>query len=245
MRWAAAVLRSTLFMLLQAIITPLYSLLVLAAFPLSPLARYRVISYWAKSMVWLARLVLGIRWDVSGRENISTEPCIIMAKHQSAWETMALQLFFPPHVYVVKRELLRIPFFGWGLALMSPIAIDRDAGMRSIKQTLQQGRERLAQGFSVVIFPEGTRVPPGVRGKYQVGGAWLACKTGASVVPVAHNAGELWGRNALVRYPGVVRMIIGAPMESRGVEPEELNRRVEAWIEAEMSRIGGTAARPV
>ncbi len=241
MRQIAAVLRSTLFLLLQAIITPPYAMLVLATAALPPLARYRVISYWSKIMVWLARLVLGIRWDIAGRENIPTVPSIVMAKHQSAWETMALQLFFPPHVYVIKRELLRIPFFGWGLALMSPIAIDRDAGLRSIKQTLQQGRERLAQGFSVVIFPEGTRVEPGARRKYQLGGAWLACKVGAPVVPIAHNAGELWGRNALVRYPGVVRMVIGAPIDSRSLEPEELNRRVEDWIENQMSQLGGIA----
>jgi len=190
MRQIAAVLRSTLFLLLQAIITPPYAMLVLATAALPPLARYRVISYWSKIMVWLARLVLGIRWDIAGRENIPTVPSIVMAKHQSAWETMALQLFFPPHVYVIKRELLRIPFFGWGLALMSPIAIDRDAGLRSIKQTLQQGRERLAKGFSVVIFPEGTRVEPGARRKYQLGGAWLACKVGAPVVEFEDDAAE-------------------------------------------------------
>jgi 1-acyl-sn-glycerol-3-phosphate acyltransferase len=195
-------------------------------------------------MVWLARVVLGIRFDVAGRENIPTVPCIIMAKHQSAWETMALQVLFPPHVYVVKRELLYIPFFGWALALMSPIAIERSAGMRSIKQTLRQGRERLAQGFSVVIFPEGTRVAPGHRGKYQTGGAWLACKTGAPVVPVAHNAGELWGRNALIRYPGLVTLVIGPPIDTSSLEPEDLTRRVETWIEGEMERINGTATAP-
>ena len=242
MRQLAAVLRSSFYLLLQAIITPPYALVVLATFPLPPLVRYRVISYWAKTMVWLARVVLGIRFDVAGRENIPTVPSIIMSKHQSAWETMVLQVLFPPHVYVVKRELLHIPFFGWGLALMSPIAIDRAAGMRSIKETLRQGRVRLAQGFSVVIFPEGTRTAPGERGKYQAGGAWLACKTGAPVVPVAHNAGELWGRNALVRYPGLVTLVIGAPIDTSRLEPEELTRRVEAWIEGEMDRINGTAA---
>ncbi|MGZ8203326.1 MAG: lysophospholipid acyltransferase family protein, partial [Burkholderiales bacterium] len=136
MRQLAAVLRSSVYLLLQVIITPPYALLILATFPLPPLARYRVISYWAKIMVWLARVVLGIRFDVAGRENIPSVPSIIMSKHQSAWETMVFQVLLPPHVYVVKRELLRIPFFGWGLALMSPIAIDRNAGMRSIKQTL-------------------------------------------------------------------------------------------------------------
>ncbi len=243
MRQVAAVLRSSLFLLLQVIITPPYALVVLATFVLPPLARYRVISYWAKTMVWLARVVLGIRFDVAGRENIPRVPSIIMAKHQSAWETMALQVLFPPHVYVVKRELLWIPFFGWGLALMSPIAIDRTAGMRSIKQTLRQGRERLAQGFSVVIFPEGTRVMPGTRGKYQAGAAWLACKTGAPVVPVAHNAGELWGRNALIRYPGLITLVIGAPIDASRLRPEELTRHVETWIEGEMDRISGKPAQ--
>ncbi|MBL8529924.1 MAG: 1-acyl-sn-glycerol-3-phosphate acyltransferase [Burkholderiales bacterium] len=242
MRQISAVLRSSLYLLLQAIITPPYALAVLATFPLPPLSRYHFISYWAKTMVWLARVVLGIRFDVTGRENIPGAPSIIMSKHQSAWETMVLQVLFPPHVYVIKRELLRIPFFGWALALMSPIAIDRGAGMRSIKDTLRQGRERLAQGFSVVIFPEGTRVAPGERGKYQTGGAWLACKTAAPVVPIAHNAGELWGRNALIRYPGLITVVIGAPIDTKGLEPEALTRRVEAWIEGEMARIDGTAA---
>jgi len=242
MRRAVAILRSIFYLLLQAIITPPFALVALATFPLPPLGRYRIISYWAKTMIWLARVVLGIRYDVWGRENIPSRPSIIMPKHQSAWETMVLQVLFPPHVYVVKRELLRIPFFGWGLALTSPIAIDRAAGMRSIKQTLNQGRERLAQGFSVVIFPEGTRTAPGERGKYQPGGAWLACKTGAPVVPVAHNAGELWGRNALIRHPGVVTLVIGAPIDPRSLEPEELNRCVEEWIEGQMNRITGTAA---
>lgn len=242
MRQLAAVLRSSVYLLLQLIITPPYALLILATFPLPPLARYRVISYWAKIMVWLARVVLGIRFDVAGRENIPNVPSIIMSKHQSAWETMVFQVLLPPHVYVVKRELLRIPFFGWGLALMSPIAIDRAAGMRSIKQTLRQGKDRLAQGFSVVIFPEGTRVAPGTRTKYQAGGAWLACKTGAPVIPVAHNAGVLWGKNAIIRYPGLITLVIGAPIDSGRLEPEELNRRVEEWIEGQMSRMSGTVA---
>jgi 1-acyl-sn-glycerol-3-phosphate acyltransferase len=244
MRQLAAVLRSTLFLLLQAIITPPYALLIIASFPLQPIARYHVISYWAKTMIWLARVVLGIRFDVEGRENIPTVPSIVMSKHQSAWETMVLQVLLPPHVYVIKQELLRIPFFGWGLAMMSPIAIDRAAGMRSIKETLRQGKDRLAKGLSVVIFPEGTRMAPGERGKYQAGGAWLACKTGAPVVPIAHNAGELWGKNALIRYPGLVTVVIGAPIDTSKLAPEELNRRVEEWIEGQMSRIGGTAAQP-
>jgi len=243
MRQVVAVLRSTLYVLLQVVITPPYALVVLATFPLAPLDRYRIISYWARTMVWLAGVLLGIRYRVDGRGNIPRGPSIVMAKHQSAWETMVLQVLLPPHVYVIKRELLRIPFFGWALALMSPIAIDRAAGMRSLKETLRQGRDRLAQGFSVVIFPEGTRTAPGTRVKYQSGGAWLACKAGAQVVPVAHNAGELWGRNALVRYPGLITVVFGTPIDASRLEPEELTRRVETWVEGEMDRINGTAAQ--
>lgn len=242
MRQLAAVLRSAVFLLIQALVTPPYAFLILATFPLPPLARYRVIRLWSVFMVWTAQIVCGIRWELAGRENIPTEPCIIMAKHQSAWETMAFQLILPPHVYVIKKQLLRIPFFGWGLALMSPIAIDRDAGPRSLKQTLEQGRARLRQGFSVVIFPEGTRVAPGAKRRYRVGGAWLACKTGARVLPIAHNAGELWGKNALVKYPGVVRMVIGTPIDSRGLDPGDLNQQVEAWIEGQMSHIASPLA---
>lgn len=231
-------LRSCLFALFQIVVTPIFSVIALSTFPFQPPTRYRIISGWARMNVAAARILCGIRYRVIGGEHVPREPCIILSKHQSAWETLAFQVILPPHVWVLKRELLWLPFFGWGLAMLSPIAIDRRAGARALKQTLDQGRERLRQGFSIVIFPEGTRIAPGRRGKYHPGGAWLAVQTGAPVLPVAHNAGEFWRRNAFLKHPGLVTVSIGAPIRPQNMSADELNRQVENWIESEMQRIG-------
>lgn len=233
------VLRSTLFALFQAAVTLLFSLVALATFPLKPVVRYRVVTTWSRLMVGAAERVCGIRYRVLGAEQLPPPPYIVLSKHQSAWETLAFQQIFPPQVWVVKRELLWIPFFGWGLAMLAPIAIDRGAGPRALRQMLDQARDRLAQDFCIVIFPEGTRVAPGERGEYHPGGAWLAARTATPVVPVAHNSGETWRRNAFLKYPGTITVSIGAPIETRGLAPEEINRRVEDWIESEMLHIRG------
>jgi len=230
-------IRSLIFLLLQIIITPLFSILALLTFPLHPVTRYRVISQWAKLMLVLLRVVCGIRYEVRGIENLPKQPCIVLCKHQSTWETLALQKIFPPQVWVLKRELLWIPFFGWALALTSPIAIKRSDGKGAMMQLLKQGRERLAQGFCVVLFPEGTRIPFGQRGKYKIGGALLAVSSGVPVVPVAHNAGRLWGRNAFGKHPGLITMSIGAPIETQGAKAEEINACVEQWIENEIQQL--------
>ena len=230
-------LRSLAFMLAQLLITPLYSIVALATFPLPRLARYRIISGWSRVMIWLAKVVLGIRYRVIGAENLPRTPAVILSKHQSTWETLAFQTIFPPQVLVLKRELLWIPFFGWGLALTSPIAIDRSSGARALKRLAELGRERLAQGFWIAIFPEGTRVPPGEKRKYHSGGAWLAVTCGAPVVPVAHNAGLLWGRNAFLKRPGTVTVEIGAPIDAREHTAETLNSAVEQWIEGRMAAL--------
>jgi 1-acyl-sn-glycerol-3-phosphate acyltransferase len=231
-------LRSLIFLLLQILITPLFTLLALLSFPLHPITRYRIISGWALTVMWLLRVLCGIRMEVRGAENIPKEPCVVLCKHQSAWETIALQKVFPPQVWVLKRELLWLPFFGWGLAMTSPIAIKRSEGREAIKQLLKQGKDRLALGFCVVIFPEGTRIPYGQRGKYKAGGAMLGASSGAPVVPVAHNAGKLWGKNSFLKYPGVITMSIGVPIAPAGHKADEINQRAEAWIEAEMERLG-------
>jgi 1-acyl-sn-glycerol-3-phosphate acyltransferase len=230
--------RSLLFFLAQSALTIVWSLLSLLTFPLHPLARYRFITVWSRMVIWLARWLCGVDYEVRGLEHLPGRPGIILAKHQSAWETLAFQVFLPPQVWVIKRELLRVPFFGWGLAMMSPIAIERSAGMRALKQTLEQGRERLAQGFWIVIFPEGHRFPPGQRGAYQPGGAWLAVKTGAPVVPVAHNAGYVWPRHSFLKYPGKITVSIGRPIDPAGMRTDALNQAVEGWIEAEVTRLG-------
>ncbi len=231
------VLRSLAFALALVVITPPYSLLALATFPLPRMARFRIITGWSRIVVWLARVVLGIRYSVRGRERLPQRPSVILAKHQSAWETLAFQAIFPPQVLVVKRELLWIPFFGWGLALASPIAIDRGRGPAALKRMVELGRRRLAQGFWIAVFPEGTRTRPGERRPYHVGGAWLAVQCGAPVVPVAHNAGLFWGKNAFLKRPGTVTVEIGAPIESEGADPHRLNAAAEEWIESRMAAL--------
>ena len=230
-------IRSLIFLLLQFIITPMYALIAILTFPFHPITRYRIISGCALTMLWLLRVVCGIRMEVRGAENIPPQPCIILCKHQSAWETIALQKVFPPQVWVLKRELLKLPFFGWGLAMTSPIAIDRGDGKAAMKQLLKQGKQRLDTGFCVVVFPEGTRIPYGQRGKYKVGGALLAASAGVPAVPVAHNAGKFWGRHAFYKRPGTITMSIGEPIDPSGLKAEDINRRAEEWIEAEVERL--------
>ena len=230
-------LRSLIFLLLQLLLTPIFSTLAILTFPFPALTRYRLISSYARTMIWLLEIVCGIRHRVIGLENVPDEPCIVLCKHQSAWETLALQCILPPQVWVLKRELLWLPFFGWGLAVTSPIAIDRSKGKQAMRQLLEQGKDRLERGFCVVIFPEGTRMPYGVRGKYKIGGALLGESTGAPVVPVAHNAGKFWGRNSFLKHPGTIVMSIGQPIDPAGLKAEEISRRVEDWIEGEMGKL--------
>jgi 1-acyl-sn-glycerol-3-phosphate acyltransferase len=231
------VVRSTLFALALCLVTPPYALFALLTFPLPRMTRYRLISGWSRLVIRLARWILGIEWRVEGRENLPARPAVILSKHQSAWETMAFQLIFPPQVLVLKRELLWIPFFGWGLALMSPIAINRSRGMRALRTIARRGRERLAQGFWVVVFPEGTRVPPGAQREYHPGGAWLASASGAPVVPVAHNAGLLWPRNAFLKRSGTVTVRIGPPIEAADRDPKTINDLAKTWIEEQQKAL--------
>jgi 1-acyl-sn-glycerol-3-phosphate acyltransferase len=231
------VVRSGLFALALALVTPPYALIALATFPLPRMARYRIISGWSLLILFFSRSILGIDWRVEGREHLPSRPSVILAKHQSAWETLAFQHIFPPQVHVLKRELLWIPFFGWGLALMSPIAIDRSRGVAALRAIARRGRERLEQGFWVVVFPEGTRVAPGERREYQIGGAWLAAASGAAVVPVAHNAGRVWPRNAFVKRPGTVTVRIGPAIEAADRDPKTINAIAEAWIEEQQKAL--------
>ena len=230
-------LRSSLFALVLILVTPPYALIALLTFPLPRMLRYRIISGWSRLVVLLSRAILGIRWEVQGREHLPARPAVILSKHQSAWETLAFQHIFPPQVLVLKRELLWIPFFGWGLALMSPIAIDRSRGVAALRNIARRGRERLQQGFWVVVFPEGTRVAPGERRHYQLGGAFLAAASGVPIVPVAHNAGRVWPRNAFLKRPGTITVRIGPPIESADRNPKALNALAETWIEEQQKAL--------
>ena len=232
-----SLIRSILFNLGMLVITPIFSVLAILLFPLPAVLHSRIISSWAYlAMFWL-KLTCGLSFRVLGKENIPHHACIVLAKHQSAWETIAFQVIFPPQIWVMKRSLLLIPFLGWAFAALKAIAIDRAAGRDALKQMVEQGKDRLARGLWVVIFPEGTRIAPGKKGKYHIGGAWLATHTQATVVPVAHNAGEFWRKNAFTKTPGVITVSIGKPIDSTGMRPDALNQMVEDWIEGEMPHL--------
>ncbi len=230
-------LRSALFLAILIAFTPFYWAIVMLSAPFSRRARHRVIIGWPRIALWLIERLLGIVHEVRGLENIPREPCVILSKHQSAWETIAYSMIFPPHVYVIKRELLWIPFLGWGLGLMSPIAINRAHRKEAMQRLIELGGKRLAQGFSIMVYPEGTRVAVGRRGVYKLGGAVIAVDNGAKVLPVAHDAGLVWPRNSFRKYPGRVTVVIGRAIDTTGLTPEQVMRRVEDWIESEMERL--------
>lgn len=229
-------IRSWLFYLGLITFTIIYGLLAMVTFPLPYAKRYGVVSQWAQVNLWWLKVTCRLDHEIEGWENIPETPTVVLSKHQSAWETLSLNLLFRPQVWVLKRELLRIPIFGWGLAMLKPIAIKRNS-KAAAGQILAQGRARLESGCWVVIFPEGTRVAAGTRGRYHVGGARLAERTGYPVVPVAHNAGDYWARNSVLKRPGRIKLVIGPVIESKGKRAGELNQMVETWIENKVAEL--------
>jgi len=220
------------------------SLLVIAplgmlSWPLPFESRFRIISQWARFNVWWLEVCCGVHYQISGREHIPAGNGIVLCKHQSTWETLILQQVFPAQVWLLKRELLWVPLFGWALALLEPIAIDRNAGRKAIRQLIDQGIQKLQAGRWVIIYPEGTRTAPGTKGHYAPGGAMLAERSAYPVIPIAHNAGEFWPRRGFIKYPGTIRMVIGPPIETRGRKAQDINAEVERWIEGQMERITG------
>jgi len=203
--------------------------------------QFAIARTWARIVLWMLEHLCGLNYIVEGRERIPPGNHIVMSNHTSAWETIAQFLIFPPQVWVLKRELLWIPFVGWGLKMLRPIAIDRGGGHRAVNQVIEQGRERLAEGLWIIIFPEGTRVVAGETRKYGVSGALLAIASGKCVVPLAHNAGAFWPRRGLLKKPGTIRVVIGEPIEPIGQDPRELNERVRQSIEAGLAHIARAA----
>lgn len=232
-------LRSLLYTAVMVITIPPYAILISLLFPFPYHVRYRAVAAWGRLQVWLLRMIVGLRYEVEGSEHIPEGAAILMAKHQSTWETFAFQQIFPASAWVAKRELLYIPFFGWGLALTEPIAIDRSAGHRAVEQLVEQGTKRLKQGRWITIFPEGTRVPAGTRRRYKLGGALLAEQSGFPVVPVAHNAGTFWGRRSTIIHPGTIRVRIGPVIDPKGLSAEQIRSRVEDWVETAMMELEG------
>jgi 1-acyl-sn-glycerol-3-phosphate acyltransferase len=235
-------LRSIVFALFQLVVTFIYATLVLLLFWLPPLPRHRFIIGWCWLNLVGARWICGIRHRVIGADNIPSgavvAPHIVMSKHSSTWETLALNFLFPPLAFVAKKELLSIPFFGWAFKLASPITIDRKAGKDAMEQITEQGRERFQQGFWIAVYPEGTRIKAGTRARYKTGGARLAVELNVPMVPVAHNAGYLWPKGTFGKRPGTVTVSIGPPIRPGGKTVQQLTSEVETWIENEVARLG-------
>jgi 1-acyl-sn-glycerol-3-phosphate acyltransferase len=228
-------LRSLLFMVFLVITVVPYAVCCILWAPLPLAWRYRLTLGWPRLALWAATWILGIRYRTQGMERLPDGPVIILSKHQSAWETLYFAVSMPRDVvFVYKRELHHVPFFGWSLALLSMIPIDRTKGRESFEQVVRIGGQRLREGRWPVLFPEGTRVAPGKEGRYKQGGALLACRTGTPVIPVAHNAGERWPRNAFIKTPGVVTVSYGPVIDPANYSPATLNRAVRDWIEGEM-----------
>lgn len=237
MRVAVLYVRAILFYIGMFALTIPFSLLAIVCMPLRAVTRSRIASGWAFSVIWWLKVTCNLRYEVRGREHIPVSPYIILSKHQSAWETIGLQCIFPPQVWVMKKELMMIPFLGWAFWALDAIPIDRSSGREALKKLVTNGQDRLKRGLCVVIFPEGTRTAPDTRAKYHIGGAWLASHSQSVVVPVAHNAGRYWRKNSILKYPGVIQVVIGAPIETAGLKPDAVNKLVEDWIEAEMLQL--------
>lgn len=232
------IFRSALFFTVQTTITVVMTPVVLAVTLLPQYKyRYRLARWWAWLLIKSLELICGVRHQVAGLDNIPPENGIVVSKHQSAWETLMLFLIFPKAIYVLKQELLRIPFFGWCLGRYHHIAIDRTQRRAAMVSLVKQGIQRLKEGHWIIIFPEGTRVAPGERRRYAGSAGILAQRAGVPVVPVAHNAGEYWPRNGFIKYPGVIQLRIGPPLNGKELEAGEINARVEEWIETQMQEI--------
>ncbi len=230
-------LRSALFLLGALVVTACFGVIVPAAGVFRRRAAFALASLYCRLMLRWARWICGIRHEVEGWENVPAFPVVLLSKHQSAWETLFIAGYFPPQCWVVKRELLWLPFVGWGLMALRAIAIDRSSGHSAREQVVRQGGERLKEGLGVTIFPEGTRIAPGQRGRYHMGGALLAARTGTPILPMAHNAGEVWPRYAFRKRPGCVKVVIGPLIAADGRDVPALNAEVENWIEGQMRRI--------
>jgi 1-acyl-sn-glycerol-3-phosphate acyltransferase len=232
--------RSFLFSIGMMLSTLLWGPVVVITFPFPFKYRYRVSQQWSRFIIWWLGQTCKIDYCISGIENLPQEPVVVLAKHQSTWETFFLHQFLPPLALIIKRELLWVPFFGWALAQLNPIAINRKTAVSALKEIVKQGKQRLAQGQWVLIFPEGTRTPPGTRRPYGVSGAMLAINSGCSILPVAHNAGELWQRHGFIKRPGIIQLVFGPSIPSQGIKAKELNAQAEAWIEKTMHKISQT-----
>lgn len=228
-------LRSLGFYAGYAVSVVLYSVFMLTVASVLPYSRrYPLLIGWNRFTLYWARIACGIRYRVSGRENLPDRPCVVIANHQSSWETILLPTLFPQMCTLLKRELLKIPFFGWSLKLMRPIAIDRDNPRAALRQMMEQGAERIEAGCSVLIFPQGTRVEHGAPLRFARGAAQLAIRSGADIVCVAHDAGRCWPPRRLTKRPGIVNVVVSPPFATAGADAAELTEKARSWIQQQL-----------
>lgn len=229
---------STLFLIFILITIPIFGIAVLICSGCPFAWRYKIGDVWTQLVIAGLKVCCGLSYEIEGLENIPKQgPAIILSKHQSAWETIALRQFIKPQTAVLKKSLLQIPFGGWALARLKPIAIDRENQKEALKMLIEEGCQRLEEGLFVLIFPEGTRVAPGAVKKFSAGGAMLAQKSGYPVIPLAHNAGEFWPRNSFLKYPGVIKVKIGPLISTENKKTKDINQEAEDWINQAMAEI--------
>lgn len=240
-------LRSAAFFIAMSVSALVIGLLTLLAYPFGFETRYRVASQWVRFVLWALAKICHLHFTVCGLENVPSTNAIVVSKHQSTWETIGLQTIFKPVCFILKKELLQLPIWGWAMASLEPIAIDRTAKSAAMKQILREGEQRLKRGRWLILFPEGTRVAPGSKGRYGASGGMLAQRTGYPVVPVAHNAGEFWARHGFLKRPGTISVRVGPPIEPASLTGNEISQRAEQWIESQMAEItqGATIVKPV
>lgn len=200
--------------------------------------RYRYLNMWHRFVLWWLEVTCRVHYEIEGMENIAgIDPAIVFCRHESTWETLALTKFFPPQTWLIKRELLWVPFFGWAIWALEPIAINRKAGRKALNQVIHEGKDRLSKGRWVITFPEGTRLPPSETKPFGIGGAMLAAKSGVPVIPVTHNAGEFWRKRGFIKHPGTIKVVIGPAIQTEGRKASEINKEAENWMNTARAKL--------
>ena len=230
-------IRSSIYWLGMVLSASIIGFTTVFTIPLHVDKRFRYAQTFARFNLWLLKHVCRLHYEIEGLDDLPEEGAVVLCKHQSTWETLMLQIELPPVRWVLKRELLKIPFFGWGLATQHPIAIDRSSGRKAVTQLVEQGQKLLDDKYWVIVFPEGTRAKPGTENKYKLGGSILAVETGHPVVPIAHNAGEYWPRHSFLKWPGCIKVCIGPAIDTKGKKATEVNAEAHDWIEGKMKEI--------
>jgi 1-acyl-sn-glycerol-3-phosphate acyltransferase len=237
-QWVGSII-FTVFLFISVVV---YSTIVVLLSPFGPKPMQVAVVNWAGLVLWALELFCDLKCTLEGRENLPDQPGVALVKHSSALETIVGWKLLPRQTWVLKRELMWVPFFGWALAVFKPIAINRKARGSTVEQVVTLGQQRLAAGIWVIIFPEGTRMPPGETKRYGVSAALLATRSGCPLVPIAHNAGFYWPRRGWLKRPGTVRFVIGAPIATEGRNPREINSEAQAWIESTIAAMADDGA---